>query len=125
MKGVTNLSNARDVIYDGTIKDLKLGDLQPTPEITYTLPTTLHFLWIGDKKMKSKYLSNIQSYQKMNPMYKIHLWLNLNKYTEKELQNITQHGIKLLDPSKDLQPLNYDLIKTPGLNIGAKADLLR
>ena len=100
-----------------------------SPEVSYTVPRKIHFLWI-QSPLPKKYFRNILSYQKNNPEYEINLWLDQNTL-EKELilQSIeiygnTPHGRILIRNVEEIRMINYDIFKFEK-NVGSKADILR
>ena len=52
------------------------------PEVSYTVPRKIHFLWI-QSPLPKKYFRNVLSYHRNNPEYQINLWLDQNTLENK------------------------------------------
>ena len=122
---IDNVDFVGHIIFIGSLNSMKFWPPNIT-ESNYDVPEILHFIWIGHKPLPDRYLDNVESYQKMNPNYKIYLWLELAKLSQNVIGAISQRlpNVTLSDPN-ELRLINQDLYDRPTLNIGVKADLLR
>ena len=57
--------------------DMRLGSMKfdiavkKEPETSWSLPTRVHFIWIGGDVIKDKYVQNINNFCKHNPDYEV------------------------------------------------------
>lgn len=112
----TNISVTREDMIKGSNKDFLFANIS-TPEDSFNLPKTVHFVWTG-KPIEEKYIKNIQTFL-INEDYEIILWTDEN--TLNALQN--PEGFKVKDINS-LEFINADAIKDE-TNPGAKSDIYR
>jgi len=91
----------------------------PVAELSYTVPSIIHFLWLGSN-ISEEYINNIAQWANNNKHYQVFLWLD--NYTSTDLGN-TEIIVK--DVIKEIQSFaSQDIILTEPLLV-CKADIIR
>jgi len=84
----TNISTIRHLMLQGCIKyNYSVDDIEP--ETSWTLPSVLHFIWLGDI-IPEKYINNILSFITNNKHFQVNLWTNENSVTSEGVQLIVE-----------------------------------
>ena len=65
----SSLKDLHNEMVRGSIK-LELP-VKKEPETSWSLPARVHFIWIGPKVIKDKYVKNINNFCKHNPDYQV------------------------------------------------------
>ena len=76
---VTSISKRWSSIKNNTRFYLNHTAVAIIPEVSYTVPRKIHFLWI-QSPLPKKYFGNVLSYHRNNPEYQINLWLDQNNF---------------------------------------------
>ena len=64
-----SLTDLSDEMRKGSMKfDIAV---KKEPETSWSLPTRVHFIWIGGDVIKDKYVQNINNFCKHNPDYEV------------------------------------------------------
>merc|ERR1719430_1926979 len=65
-------------------------ELQMTkqPETSWRIPARVHFIWIGPKLIKDKYVKNINNFCEHNPDYEVILWLERNDSINRQISRV-------------------------------------
>ena len=66
----SSLTDLHDEMVKGSMK-LELPPIKKEPEISWSLPARVHFIWIGPKVIKDKYVKNINNFCEHNPDYEV------------------------------------------------------
>jgi len=91
----------------------------PEAELSYNLPSILHFLWLGSN-ISQEYINNIKQWASNNKHYQIFLWLD--NHTTVDLENA---GIIVKDVTKEIESFaSQDIILAEPLLV-CKADIIR
>jgi len=91
----------------------------PTPELSYTVPPLIHFIWIGSN-MSQDYLDNIVTWAGNNRHYQVFLWVD--NYTSIDF-GATDFSVK--NVTKEIQSFSSkDIILAEPLLV-CKADIIR
>lgn len=93
------------------------------PEATWTLPSLLHFIWVGPV-IREKYVDSINLFSTHNPNYKVILWtddktLHMNESYKFRAEVETRNMTALIP-----QMVNCDIMPKLG-NVGAVTDLMK
>jgi len=112
-------ANPDTKIEGGNIRLVKEG-IEMEPELSYCVPKSLHFIWLG-KMLPEKYQKNIHTFRKHNPDYQINLWTELiSDELRKNLSTVDIHDINSILDEFVVKPL-YDKEE----NVGGRSDILR
>ena len=65
----SSLTDLHDEMLEGSI-ELEL-QITKQPETSWRIPARVHFIWIGPKLIKDKYVKNINNFCEHNPDYEV------------------------------------------------------
>ena len=113
--------------------EMDIPIIKREPEISWSLPARVHFIWIGPTMIKDKYVTNINNFCQHNPDYQVlrfeviftfliqvMLWLERN-YTRTHLSSQVEiRDVNILIDASDNESILRQITR-----IVIKADLLR
>jgi len=100
--------------------------VQIEPETSWSVPSVLHFIWLGDL-IPDKYINNVLSFVTNNKHCQVNLWTNANSVNSEAVNSIVEinSNFAALDIERTLDWQVNRKIIAEETNFGAKSDLLR